>query len=104
MNTNNVIVLIVSILCPICSLVIAALAFRRNSKKDTQSEGQEKGIMLTEMGYIKSGIDRIEKRIDQLDAKQDAMARRLTTVETKLEDHLKDKNSHNYKTSKGGIK
>lgn len=102
MSAGDIVLLIVSITCPVCSLVVAALAFRRNNKKDTQDEGQEKGIMLTEMGYIKSGIDRIEKRIDHIDEKQDAMARRLTTVETKLEDHLKDKNAHNYKINKGG--
>lgn len=39
---------------------IAIATFSRNKSKDDRSEGQQSGQMLTELGYIKSGIDDIK--------------------------------------------
>ena len=57
-------------------------AFHRNSKKDSESEGKEAGTMLTEIGYIKGGIDRIERKQDAQDARYISMAERMSAVES----------------------
>ena len=50
---------IIGVLGTILGGVLSYAAFHRNSKKDSESEGKEAGTMLTEIGYIKGGIDRI---------------------------------------------
>ena len=46
------------------------------------SEGKEAGTMLTEIGYIKGGIDRIERKQDAQDARYIGMAERMSAVES----------------------
>lgn len=46
--------------CTILGLVISWLAFRRNEKKASMDEGEQTGTILTELGYIKGGIDDIK--------------------------------------------
>ena len=50
----------VALLCTIVGGVIGVLTFSRNKTKDDKHEGQQNGQMLTELGYIKSGIDDIK--------------------------------------------
>ena len=60
---------IIGVLGTILGGVLSYAAFHRNSKKDSESEGKEAGTMLTEIGYIKGGIDRIERKQDAQDAR-----------------------------------
>ena len=60
----------VSILCTVLSLTFAALGyliayltFQRNKKKDDTAEGQIKGGMASDIGYIKAGIDDLKREI-----------------------------------------
>ena len=50
----------IALLCTIVGGVIGILSFSRNKTKDDKSEGRQNGQMLTELGYIKSGIDDIK--------------------------------------------
>lgn len=43
-----------------CAIIFGYAAFRRNQKKDDKDAGNERGTMLTEIGYIKSGVDDIK--------------------------------------------
>lgn len=51
---------IVGILGVVGSLVFAYLAFRRNDKRDARTDAKQDGVILTEIGYIKSGVDDIK--------------------------------------------
>lgn len=47
----------------VCTLIGSALTyatFVRNKSKDDRTEGRQDGVMLTELGYIKSGVDDIK--------------------------------------------
>ena len=72
---------IIGVLGTILGGVLSYAAFHRNSKKDSESEGKEAGTMLTEIGYIKGGIDRIERKQDAQDARYIGMAERMSAVE-----------------------
>ena len=50
----------IALLCTVLGGVLGILTFSRNKAKDDKSEGQQSGQMLTELGYIKSGIDDIK--------------------------------------------
>ena len=72
---------IIGVLGTILGGVLSYAAFHRNSKKDSESEGKEAGTMLTEIGYIKGGIDRIERKQDAQDARYISMAERMSAVD-----------------------
>lgn len=50
----------VALLCTLVGGFIGIASFSRSKSKDDKSEGQQSGQMLTELGYIKSGIDDIK--------------------------------------------
>lgn len=64
-----------------CSILFAYLAFVRNKRQDDEREGQHSGTMLTEIGYIKSGIDDIKKKQEKQDEQHIEIVSRLCAVE-----------------------
>jgi predicted nucleic acid-binding Zn-ribbon protein len=53
----------ISAVVGIGGLVFGFVAYSRNKKTDDNAEGQKGGIMLTEIGYIKAGIDDMKRDI-----------------------------------------
>lgn len=61
--------------------LLGYLGYKRNSDKDTAASGKSNGVVLTEIGYIKSGIDDIKtEQRDMRKANQEVFTR-LATVE-----------------------
>jgi len=58
--------------------------------------------LISDVGYIKSSIDRIEKFMDKLEQNYATLSERVVKVETTLEDHIKNKSIH--KTNGGDKK
>lgn len=50
----------IALACTLIGAMIGIATFARNKAKDDRTEGQQSGQMLTELGYIKSGIDDIK--------------------------------------------
>ena len=65
----------------VCAVVFAYLAFKRNNKKDNESEGRNIGNVLAELVYIKSGIDDIKRKQEKQDEQYVGIISRLTGVE-----------------------
>ena len=57
--------MVVGIIGVICSIV----AVGRNRSAEVKSEGKENGVVLTELGYIKAGVDDLKR--DNRDIKGD---------------------------------
>lgn len=80
-----------------CAIVFGYLAFRRNSKTDDTAEGKKDGVLLTEIGYIKSGVDDIKRKQEKEDERHVQVVSRLTAVEASAKqahhrlDSLEDK-------------
>jgi len=76
---------VLGIACTVLSATLGYLAFTRNRTKDDRSDGQQSGIVLTELGYIKGSVDSLTKKVDKQGEKQDARDReflqRLADVE-----------------------
>ena len=66
----------------ILGLVISYLTFFRNSKKDSKDSGKETGAVLTELGYIKSGIDDLKNENREQRKTNIEVITRLTAVES----------------------
>ena len=48
----------------VCAIIFGYQAYKRNGKSDNRDEGKKDGVVLTELGYIKSGVDDIKRKQD----------------------------------------
>jgi hypothetical protein len=62
--------------------VIGYLTYKRSLKKDAEEKGKGDGILLTEIGYIKAGVDDIKRKQDKQDDLYMRLAERVTAVES----------------------
>lgn len=65
----------------VCAIVFGYLAFKRNNKSDDNAAGKKDGVLLTEIGYIKSGVDDIKRKQEKEDERHVQVVSRLTAVE-----------------------
>lgn len=98
MTTAEIIVTALCSLSPIISVVVAIIVARRNKDKSVKDDGQKEGVLQSDVGYIKSGVDRLEKRLDKMDEKEEHMLERLSKVEATVESHIGNKSIHRITT------
>lgn len=60
---------------------VAWLGLRRSVSKDDEEDGSTKGTILTEIGYIKSGVDDIKRHQEKQDDQYLDLRQRVTKVE-----------------------
>ena len=60
------------------------MAFKRNKDKDNLKEAIDTGILLSDIGYIKKSLDRIEKRLEQVEINYNDLLKRITILEEKV--------------------
>jgi predicted nucleic acid-binding Zn-ribbon protein len=96
MSEIEVILTIISILGTISSIGFGYLAFRKNDKQEVKGEGKSEGVIISDIGYIKSSIDRIEKTLEKLQEQYADLHSRVIKLETEhnalkttVENHLK---------------
>lgn len=65
----------------LCAMIFGYMALLRNKRKDDAESGQQSGIVLTEIGYVKSGIDDIKRKQEKQDADHVEVITRLAKVE-----------------------
>lgn len=73
--------LVFSVLFGVGGLVFGIISAVRNKKTDDTKEAKEDGIVLTELGYIKSGIDDIKHKQEEQEKQNIDFVRHLTAVE-----------------------
>ena len=62
-------------------LIFGIISAVRNKKTDDTKEAKEDGIILTELGYIKSGVDDIKQKQREQEKQNIDFVRHLTAVE-----------------------
>jgi peptidoglycan hydrolase CwlO-like protein len=85
LGTISVVASVASICGVICALVVAT----RNKKKDDVSDGQNIGILHTDVGYIKKGIEGIERHLEKIDEQYIDVIMQLTEVKGEVKRHTK---------------
>lgn len=95
----TIVLSIISVLGTVSSIVFAFLAYKRNSKTDNKQEGKNEGD--SDVGYIKSSIDRNEKNMDKLEDRYNQLSNQLTKTEEsvaqahkRITEHINDKTKH----------
>lgn len=46
-------------------IIFSSIALMRSRQGESHDDGQSKGVMLTEIGYIKAGVDDVKKMQDK---------------------------------------
>lgn len=93
---------IIGIIVGVAGAVFGLVTFFRNKKSDDAAGGKKDGIVLTELGYIKSGVDDIKRKQEKQDEEYVGVISRLTAVEESAKqahkriDRLEDKASGEY--------
>lgn len=94
MSVVEIALTIISVLGTISSIMFGYLAFRRNANTDNKQIGRESGTVISDLGYIKSSIERIEKRLDNSELKFDGFSTRLARVEESVSSAHKRLDEH----------
>ena len=75
----------IGILCTISgifiSLFFSVLTYKRNVKKDSENTGEGRGVLQSDIGYIKAGIDDLKRENRAVNLKLDSISERVTRVE-----------------------
>ena len=73
--------LVLGIIGGACGIIFGVKSNRRNNKSDDAEEGQKYGKMLTDIEYIKSGVDEIKHKQESQDRQYIDVVSRITVVE-----------------------
>lgn len=74
----------VTILISIIGLLLSIATFFIGRLTAAKNSGQEYGVMLTEIGYIKSGVDDMKKKMEQSDKRYIDLSERVTALEESM--------------------
>ena len=70
----NLAIAVIGVALSVGTFFIGRVSAARNS-------GQENGVILTELGYIKSGVDDMKKKMEQSDKRYIDLEKRMSHVE-----------------------
>lgn len=71
----------VSIAAAIFGIVFGITTWQRNRSVEDKNEAKETGQILTEIGYMKSGVDDIKRQLEKQDERQIEFSQKLYSVE-----------------------
>ena len=77
----QVVISLIGVIGTLSSIMFAYLAFRRNSCKDVTTEAKREGTLLSDIGYMKSSTDRMEGKLDKVEANYQLLLTRVIKVE-----------------------
>lgn len=81
MNEVAVMSTFLGVLGTSCAIAFGYATYKRNCRDDDNDEGKESGTILTEIGYIKAGIDDIKRKQEKQDERHVEIITRITAVE-----------------------
>jgi hypothetical protein len=83
----------VGVLGTISTIGFSFLAYDKGKKKDCKDDGKSAGVLMSDIGYIKAGVDDLKRKQETTEDRHYALAERVTKVEesTKSAHHRIDK-------------
>lgn len=81
MEKLTIVVSIIGIIGTLSSIFFAYLACRKGNIQEQKVDGKTEGAMLSDIGYIKACVDRVEKNLNKVDERYRNIAERLAKVE-----------------------
>ncbi len=81
MSTWEAIAMAVAIIGGIAGIVFSVLSRRRDEKQDAEGDGKQSGIVISELGYIKAGVDDVKRKQEKSDETIMGFLKDLTAVQ-----------------------
>lgn len=81
MSGSETVLTVISVIGTLSSILFAYLAFKKANKKDDKLSGKNEGIIVSDISYIKSSTERIEKRLDKLEVINTNTTTRVAVLE-----------------------
>lgn len=81
MEKLTVVVSVIGIIGTLSSIFFAYLACKKSNMQEQKVDGKTEGAMLSDIGYIKACVDRVEKNLNKVDERYRNIAERLAKVE-----------------------
>ena len=81
MEKLTIVVSIIGVIGTLSSIFFAYLACKKNNLLEQKVDGKTEGAMLSDIGYIKACVDRVEKNLNKVDERYRNIAERLAKVE-----------------------
>lgn len=93
-----------TVIISIFSLIVAALGvgiawatFSKNTKKATSDEGENKGVLASDIGYIKAGVDDLKREIREIRHEVGELSTRVARCEESCKQaHKRIDEHHNH--------
>ena len=76
---------LIALSCTVLGATIGLAGHRRNSRKDIAEEAKGNAVILTELGYVKSGIDDIKRKQESQDAQVTNMSVEVAKIKASTE-------------------
>lgn len=80
----SLLITLIGFFASLSSIIFAYLAFKRSEKQDQKKDGKNEGLILSDIGYIKACVDRVEKNLVKVDERYRNILERLAKVEESL--------------------
>ena len=78
---ENILTIIIGVLTLVSSILFAYLAFRKELNKDIMTTAKKEGTLLSDIGYIKAGIDKLERKLDKVESNYQDLLTRVIKLE-----------------------
>lgn len=72
------------VLFPLVSVLLAVAGFIGGRMTNAKQAGHQTGQVLTELGYIKKGVDSLEKKLDEMQKNYVKLENRVTKLEERM--------------------
>jgi hypothetical protein len=91
MSEIETVLTVISVIGALSTILFAYLAFKRANKKEDKLSGKNEGIIISDISYIKSSTERIEKRLDKLEVINTDTTTRVAVLERDVKNLSKAK-------------
>jgi peptidoglycan hydrolase CwlO-like protein len=71
----------VGVVGTICSIIFGYIGYRKGLQKESTESGKSSGALMSDIGYIKAGIDDLKRKQESAETRHYALAERVTKVE-----------------------
>ena len=89
MEKITIVVSIIGIIGTISSIYFAYKAVNKNKLTEEKDNAKHEQIIISDIGYIKACVDRVEKNLNKVDESHRSIAERLAKVEVSLTNVIK---------------
>ena len=74
----------ISLFCGIAGFVISYLVYGRSKAKDDKADGASIATITSDIGYVKSSVEGIDKKLEKQDERHSQLIERMCGVEASV--------------------